>query len=715
MGFRMTEVKNHNGRPTIHVDGEAMSPFFYALTDRPTGNKTWEEIPAHSIKQFADIGVRLYEIDVSFEHIFTERGFDVSFAVKQLKGLKKICPDCCAVIRLHVNAPVWWINAHREECVKFADAKTVPNEPFPFYRSLIDDDLTNMERISFASEKWKDKSLELTRDFVSAMKNSAVADALIGIQIANGIYGEYHYWGFMRYCPDVSPVMARAFTKWLKERYGSVENLKKAYNDSIITFDDICPAGLERYVLDRGIFRDPARRRAISDYFEFQHELVARDVIDHAKAVKEASDGRLLAGAFYGYYLSAFGQAASGGHLCEETVLGSEYIDFLCAPQAYSKINRALGGPGLSRGLVESVRLNGKLWLDERDQPTHFGHVDASMTVLPKTESIGVNRAMVMQSFIRGAGMWFYDFGRHFCTGWWDDPDYIRDNRAMKELADKMLAREYENAADALLVFDTKVFMHTAPRADDDPITDTMANLFAVNAYRSGASVDMIYLSDIKKADLSRYKAVVFVNCFIMRGDTYDYVKNTVMNKCDNVVFFSYPAYIDDERFTPERTTALCGMDMKEKLVQLIPDLTWKGAFAVGGDYSINDLHLQKKNYKFGVAPMFEVTDKAAEPIAEYFDGSVAAASKRDGNCRAWYFALPPLSPERISALFEKCGCHIYRKAGNATLSGGGVIELTATDAEKGELALRNGKRVAYSLDRAETAFFDATTGEKLF
>jgi hypothetical protein len=61
----MTEVKNHNGRPTIHVDGEAMSPFFYALTDRPTGNKTWEEIPPID-KQFADTRAS-YEIDVSFE------------------------------------------------------------------------------------------------------------------------------------------------------------------------------------------------------------------------------------------------------------------------------------------------------------------------------------------------------------------------------------------------------------------------------------------------------------------------------------------------------------------------------------------------------------------------------------------------------------------------------------------------------------------------
>ena len=714
MDFRRCEVKNYKGKPAIHVDGVPMSPFFYALTDRPTGNKTWEEIPAHSIKQFADIGVRLFEVDVPFEYIYTENGIDVSFAIRQLEGLRAVCPDCRVVIRLHVNAPVWWINKHPEECTAFADAEAIPNRKFPMYQSLLDDDLKNIQKASLASMLWKEESIRVTKRFVGLIRESDVADSLIGIHVANGLFGEYHYWGFMHYCPDVGETMAKYFRGWLKRKYESVDKLRKAYNDKAITFEDIAPAGLERYVLDRGIFRDPSTRRAISDYFACQQEVTAYDVIDHAKAVKEASDGRLITGAFYCYYLSSFGQAASGGHLCEDLVLNSEYVDFLCAPQTYSRINRVPGGPGISRGLVESVRLNGKLWLDERDQPTHLGHIDASMTTFPKTESVYMNRTMVLQSFIRGAGMWFYDFGRHFCTGWWDDPDYITDNAEMKKLTDEMFEREYDDPADALIVFDTKVFLHTAPRPDDDPITDTMINIFAVNAYKSGASVDLIYLSDIKKVDISKYKAVIFANCFLMDDDTYGYIENTVKKKCGNVVFFSYPAYLDGDRFTPERTVKLCGMDMKERFVQLVPDLKWKGGFDCGGAYSINDLHLQKKNYKFGVAPMFEVSDKDAETVAEYFDGKPAAAAKRTGGCRVWYFAVPILAPEQINALLTECGCHIYRKPGYATLCGGGVIELTAADPETGTLALKNGKKVAYSLEKAETAVFDANTGEKM-
>lgn len=713
MDFRKTEVKNYKGKPAIYVDGVPMSPFFYALTDRPTGNKTWETLPAHAIKQFADIGVRLFEVDVPFEYIYPESGIDVSFAIKQLEGLRAVCPDCRVIIRLHVNSPVWWINKHPEEGVAFADAPTIPNRKFPLFQSLLDDDLKNIEKTSLASALWKNESTGVIKEFVKLMRQSDVADSLIGIHVANGLFGEYHYWGFMHYCPDVGETMAKYFLGWLKRKYGTVAALRKAYGDGKITFEDVHPAGLERYILDRGIFRDPKTRRAISDYFECQHEITALDVIDNAKAVKEASDGRLITGAFYGYYLSSFGQAASGGHLAEEMVLQSEYVDFLCAPQTYSKINRVPGGPGLSRGLVESVRLNGKLWLDERDQPTHLGHIDASMMTFPKEESVYINRTMVLQSFIRGAGMWFYDFGRHFCTGWWDDPVYITDNGEMKKLTDEMFEREYEDPADALIVFDTKVFLHTAPRPDDDPITDTMINIFAVNAYKSGASVDLIYLSDLKKVDVSKYKAVIFANCFLMTDDIFEYIEKTVKKKCENVVFFSYPAYLDGEKFTPERTAALCGTEMKEKYVQLVPDLVWKGSFDCGGAFSVNDLHLQKKNYKFGIAPLFEVTDGKAETLAEYFDGSVAASRKKTGGCSVWYFALPLLAPEQISALLSGCGCHIYRKPGSATLCGGGIIELTSAGGEEGTLTLKNGKKVKYSLKKAETAVFDANTGKK--
>ncbi|MBO4216879.1 MAG: beta-galactosidase [Clostridia bacterium] len=713
MDFRRSEVKDYKGKPAIYVDGRPMSPFFYALTDQPGGNKTWETIPHKSISDFAKIGTKFFQCDVSMENVYFKAGLDITFAIKQLRGILDACPDCCVMFRLHVNPPRWWIDEHPSELVAYADAETLKNRYLGVHESFMSDDLKNVSRISFASDVWRNEYTDVVRRFISLVREREESRALVAIQIANGIYGENHYWASMHHMPDVGAAMTAYFEKWLKNRYGTVENLRRAYNDDKIDFDKIKPAGRERDDVDRGIFRDPEKHRAISDYFECQHELTANNIVTFAKVVKEASDGKLLAGAFYGYYFSLFGKAAAGGHLSEEIVLNSEYVDFMCAPQAYGKINREVGGPALSRGIIESVRLHGKVWLDERDQPTHYGTHDPGMIAYPKPESIYNNRAHVLQSFIRGAGMWFYDFGRYCSAGWWDDPECMKENEELKKLTDAMFEREYDAPADVLLVFDTKVFLYTSATPEKDPFTDTITNVFVVNAYKSGAAVECIYLSDLERADLSRFRAVVFANCFRIDGKTFDYIENVVKKKCQNVIFFTYPGYTDGRKLQPDGPSKLCGMAMGERERQLVPKMLWKGDFASGNEFDISDLYLHRKSYNFGTAPMPEVTDKDAVTEAEYEDGAVSAAVKKDGECRVWFFAVPPLVPSQISTLFSKCGCHIYRKPGNATLCGNGVVELNATDPERGVLTLKNGRKIEYSLERSETAVFDANTGEK--
>lgn len=713
MDFRTSEVKYYKGKPAFFIDGKPMSPFFYALTDQPGGNKTWETIPHKSISDFAGIGTKFFQCDVSMENVYFKTGLDITFARKQLRGIIDACPDCCVMFRLHVNPPRWWIEEHPSELVAYADAETLKNRYLGVHESFMSDDLKNVSRISFASDVWRDEFKEVIKKFITLVGECEESRALVAVQVANGIYGENHYWASMHHMPDVGAVMTEYFRKWLKKKYGTVEDLRKAYNDENIDFDKINPAGKERDVVDRGIFRDPEKHRAIADYFECQHELTANNIVAFAKVVKDASGGKLLAGAFYGYYFSLFGKAAAGGHLAEEIVLNSKYVDFMCAPQAYGKINREIGGPALSRGIIESVRLHGKVWLDERDQPTHYGTHDPGMIAYPKPESIYNNRAHVLQSFIRGAGMWFYDFGRYCSAGWWDDPECMKENAELKKLTDEMFEREYDAPADALLVFDTKVFLHTAATPEKDPFTDTITNVFVVNAYKSGAAVECVYLSDIERVDLSRFKAVVFVNCFDIGGKTLDYIENTVKKKCENVVFFTYPAYTDGKALTPDMPSKICNMDMEERERQLVPEIVWKGAFGKGNDFDISELYLHRKSYHFGSAPMLEVTDGKAKTIAEYKDGATAAAVREDGGCRIWFFAVPPLLPEQISELLSECGCHIYRAPGNATLCGGGIIEISATEPEQGILTLKNGKKISYSLERSETAVFNAGTGEK--
>ena len=57
------EIKPYQGRPTIHVNGTPMTPDVYALTHATGARWSWEEVPQHNIKNFYNIGFRLFQLD----------------------------------------------------------------------------------------------------------------------------------------------------------------------------------------------------------------------------------------------------------------------------------------------------------------------------------------------------------------------------------------------------------------------------------------------------------------------------------------------------------------------------------------------------------------------------------------------------------------------------------------------------------------------------
>ena len=98
--------------------------------------------------------------------------------------------------------------------------------------------------------------------------------------------GEY----FKKYINIKTPKISNKMIK-------QFDNLKKEYNDESITFDDISVPGMERYNLDDGIFKDPSKNKIIFDYYECQHSLVTKIIIEFAKAIKEESNN-----SFYQYH-----------------------------------------------------------------------------------------------------------------------------------------------------------------------------------------------------------------------------------------------------------------------------------------------------------------------------------------------------------------------------------------------------------------------------
>ena len=294
---------------------------------------------------------------------------DVSLARKQVQGVLNVCPKAAIFFRLHLNPPEWWMNQFPEESVAYDSVQAFPDTLLGFSRTLASDP-RNPRRASMASSKWQNSTSQKLREFCQLFSKTPEGSALAGVQVAYGIYGEWHQWGLHQYEADFSESMRLQFQEWLELKYQEVEKIRIAWGDSTVLFTEITiPTTKDRMQSRLGLFRHPIEDRRIIDYYKCQHELIAQNIIEFCKTIKNAWPRPIITGTFYGYFFSVFNRQAAGGHLALQKVLKSEYVDYLSGPQVYYPEEGNLPGePYRSRCLNHSILLNGKLWLDEYDQ-----------------------------------------------------------------------------------------------------------------------------------------------------------------------------------------------------------------------------------------------------------------------------------------------------------------------------------------------------------
>lgn len=645
-------VQQHGNKPTLFINQKPVYASFYALTDCPGGRFSFDEAPQQSIRQFATAGFQLFQLDLFLADCLTRPGpLSIDLARRQIRGVLDACPQAAIVLRWHLNAPDWWKQQHPEELTRYdnGDFETIDRK---LPTRHMQDDLRRTPRASLASPLWFALAQEKTIELLKGLARTPEGNSLAGVHVACGVYGEWHYWGFMRNEPDTAAPMQQHFANW-----------RKAHNKPAIPV----PGLAERKALDEGIFRDPLKRAHVIDYYRCQQELVADRLIDLCATVKRNWPRPIITGTFYGYFFSVFDRHATGGHLCLHKVLASPHVDYLSAPQAYGTQYRDIGSCGITRALIETIRLNGKLFLDEMDQTPSWkwrNDVDVAFELTDLAEDIAILRRNVLEGYTRGAGLWYYDFGPANQTGWWADKRLMAEVKRIRELLDRYHQRPYQPAGDVLAVFDTEVFFYTASIQGGDPLTDPQAvNRTIANLYRSGAAIETIHLRDLDKVDLARFKLVLFANTWLMSKEQRKFIREKVMAQGRHVVFQGLPGYCDGNRLSIEFSREATGLNLEPRA-----DLNFTPAL------------------------------RLASPAPD----------------RTHFFTTPLETPTDWREVFRKAGVHLYTDTDDVIHAGGGLLLVHTKSGGDRSIALRSGRRIEIKLPAKHSLLLDATTGEPL-
>lgn len=702
---RSAEVKPYNGRPTIFVNNEPQTPAFYALTHAYGGRWSWEEVAARNINNFCQIGYRLFQVDLYLEDIWYKNAdtLDMSKVQRQVRGVLDQCPDANVVIRVHVKAPFWWNEAHPEEITRYADGPVDTTLLAGPPHNNEEYDIDRAPRASLASLKWRKESGEKLVELCQKLSKTPEGNAVIGMHLSGGIYGEWHYWGFIGHDPDTGPAMTAYFREWLRDKYKTDKNLRKAWKTKEFTLEDATVPGVaERLKTHDGFFKDPAQDQRTIDYFMAQQQVVAEDVMYFCQLVKEHWPRPIITGIFYGYLHMTFNRQTVGGHLYIRQILESPYIDYLAAPQTYWEESRKAGGSGNSRGIIESTLLHGKLWLDEIDNG--FLHPNTLQDNIRYMERYDPGYSTILKRstwlpLMRGIGFWLYDFGIQTSFGWWDNPTYLANLKAEREFFEKRLNVPYQSEADVLYVWsqDAFYYLKSAPL----PIFMNVLDHSTEQAMRAGVVGDHVYDFDLDLVKADQYKAVVFMNVYKLTDDQRAFIQEKIAKNGRTIIWNYLTGFTNGQQLDLDFVESLSGMQL-ERIEPL--DAPTVKFLQPGYQYKFNQ----------AVDPLVVIKDAAAQPLArlETTGQPLVIARKEMKEFTSVFCALPLNGSDGFREILREAGCHVYNEQNDFTYAHSGLIMLHTKEGGTRTIKLKNGKTVSLPLESGTTLLLDARTGE---
>ncbi len=522
---------------------------------------------------------RLLKIDYIGSHIITVpmpgwwngidtydfREFDA-----RVERLLKDHPERYMVPRIYMEPPIDWQRENPEELCVYWNGPTTAEEiramvgtPYQDWDGC-DGDIKpypdqRIARQSFSSKKWVEDASRTLKVLVEHTENGPYADRVIGYMPAFGNCGECMWWGDWRNQGDPRKgdfgiSHRKHFYNWAVKKYGSLEELRKAWNMPELTEENLpMPTPPERWSEGgkdlRGVLLADDQRQYDCNLF---HSDACFDAIEaFGKVIKETS-GK-AAGCFYGYFQDE--TVGYAGHLATQRALTTPYVDFYSSPKGYHYC--LAGDPGSSQAPGQSFARK-KLWIEENDSRSHHALQDWDRAPKTPSDTFTVFWREIYRALTFNQGFWWMDIGG-LADDWYSDNDMVEMLKMQAEFYKKWSPVKRAGVAEIAFVEDEPSCAHTtyisgAQRA--------LRLRLERELKLCGAPVDHLRISDLFEVDLSRYKFIVFCHAFVMPKETWEKIRKLI--RPDAHVLWNWAAGMLDPSYSRENQKAVTGFYTEE-------------------------------------------------------------------------------------------------------------------------------------------------------
>jgi hypothetical protein len=513
------------GLPMLLVNGQPLYPYVYTPYSLLATGRLQPEAARLTKGQF-----RIYSFGTNVGWV-AEGKHDFGHMDECALTILARDPKGYLLPRVDISAPPWWCAAHEGELTRYADGT-----------GWVSDVWGGTRHQSFASELWQRGAEDGLRRLVAHVLASPYCSRVIGYQIGNGIYGEWHYWS-PEHMPDTSEPMQKAFDRFLLQKYGQAMECKVP--------------GQEERLESQGMFLDPVKQRRLIDYYQCYHDVSSKALSRFCRAVKEASGGRSLAGAFYAYIPDLW-WGSEGFHLSVDRVLNNPDVDFVASPHSYS--GRFPGQDAGFRAYIGTIRAHGKLFFDEADDRTYLAHAREPFRFTPTPwGSVQLLRREFVNALAHNVGLWYFSLEQQF----FDSDLFASEFRRMRRTADAAVRFLQPRRPDIALIADPQALIYVAHfKTGKDPLTFHMFNEQLREAAKIGASYDLYLLSDLCAGLVPEHRLYLFLNTFRMTPNERAAVRKQCFRPGKVVMFLGPAGYSDGASISWENTAALTGFDV---------------------------------------------------------------------------------------------------------------------------------------------------------
>ncbi|MBZ5499416.1 MAG: beta-galactosidase [Acidobacteriia bacterium] len=704
-----SEVRFLHGMPALYVNG--------VLTSQVLGSP-YRPGPS-DFNDFRKAGISIFDIYLRFDWTGPEQ-YDFTRVDEKVESYLKIEPKTLFLPRILLTPGPWWCKAFPNDITMRDDGSPAGMFGQPCHPSL-------------ASENYRELSHKAMIAFLNHVE-SKYGEHMVGYQVGNGFGGEWlmfnSFWetrpggqpptrfGVEDYCPPAQAL----FRIWLKNKYGSVDQLRRAWGNPQVSFETATPPNeVERYSSNHGIFFDPAISRRVPDYFSFFNDMVSDTLLENARWVKEITHRKKIVGAFYGYLWCNFPNLSvvHSGHLGFAKVLDSVDVDFIASPYTYD--NKQIGGPNNSQTLPEAAALHGKLYFNEVDTETHlfqrqwrWGDSLHNPTNFEETKGLLIRD--YAYTLTKGFGMWWTDLH----GGTYHDDQIVQLLGQLKQIDEKFLDADRSSNADIAVILDEASFTYCG---DGEPLFNAL--LTAQKQWEFafiGAPWDPYLLTDIDNPKLRDYKLYIFLNTFRVTPEQRAAIHARLKRKGATAIWVYAPGYIG-EKLSVENMRALTGIRLAEtgSAGELRVGITSynhsytrslpKG-LAYGTDVNVENIKrwydhqiylkdprdpsLRRDLPGFRISPRFWSDDPQAQVlgILAGIDKPGLVVKKQPG-WTSVYSSAPILPAALLRGIARAAGCHIYSDAGDVVYANRNFLGIYAPGGGSRTVRLPRDLRVA--------------------